>query len=531
MQHHTIAGDFEKQMKAPTLFSIFRTAGLLSALLLFLPWRYQAEASEHIAVIEDGANQILPAAGFCPNIFYPRGICLPQAGQAFFTKHPDEFDALIFVTTKVLGGLVDNKAAAPLKSDIGGIGWDTGPYHYQDLGSDGRLMVAVTLGSLSSLPDNPLEHFTYPPIRGLEVAAHEIAHRWLSYIMVDLGDGQGSRDILRDYPNNGPGNHWSCWFNTKGSIQYGGILSDNGDGSYTDTPAQRRFSQLDQYLMGIRPPEEVDPMWYVRVGYSLHGCADLPGAPGSTSTFEGERVDFTIDDVIRAMGPRTPSVSPCHLKVGFALVHPPGQAPSHADLEKMDAYRLALQNWWDQASDGRGSLDTRLDGCGTGTAGCSGQASPQCEATPDGDGIIDGDEAVDGDDSPDGDMAIDGDLVPDGDPAIDGDMAPDGDTQILDGDLPPVDGDAILPSCQAGALQCDELGYQVIRCRDDGSGWEISKDCYESGSSCLEGACLEPEGEDGQASGGCRNTEKSDSQWFLCSILFLLLTRRRGWAT
>lgn len=363
----------------------YRT-GMVSLALLWTLGSLQAADIGEIAIVEDSDGTILPAGGFCSNFAYPRGLCLPPAGQAFYQNHPDEYDVLIFTTSKVLNSMYDSKACAPLKADIGGIGWDSTPWTYPQLGSGGRLFAAVVLGSLSTMPDDPQGIFHYPPIRGVEVVGHEIAHRWLAYVKVDHDDGNGPRDILRgSLDETSPGNHWSCWFNTGGSIQYGAILTDNGDGTFTDRPGPRRFSPLDQYLMGLRDPEDVGPMYYVRVGYSLNGCGDLPGPYNSESTFEGERIDFTIDDIIRANGPRTPERSPCHLKVGFVLVHPTGEPPNQTDIDKMEAYRAALEVWWDEASDGRGSLDTSLTGCGGGSDSCKGAPSPHCKIDTDGD--------------------------------------------------------------------------------------------------------------------------------------------------
>jgi hypothetical protein len=145
----------------------------------------------------------------------------------------------------------------------------------------------------------------------------------------------------------------------------------------------RKYSQFDQYLMGLRRSDEVDPMWYVAEGGNLYGCADWPQARGVAHDVSGTRVDFTMEDVIRALGSRDPSVSPCHYKVAFIFVHAPGNPPSAFDLDKVERYRTALETWYASATDGRGSLDTRLDGCGIGTPQCPGDVSVQCTTPPD----------------------------------------------------------------------------------------------------------------------------------------------------
>ncbi|RJO69653.1 MAG: hypothetical protein C4523_05925 [Myxococcales bacterium] len=473
-----------------------------------------AEDVGDIAVFEDVTGQIMPAAGFCANVAYPRGLCLPPAGQAFFRDHPDNYDVLVVATNKTLNPMFDPKAAAPLNADIKGIGLDTCPWRYQDLGSAGRLINAVALGWLAGMPENPDDLYRWPPIRGVEVIAHEIAHRWFAYLAVDHGDGQGSRDILRASYNDDSGTigvHWSSWFNTDGSIEYGGILTDNGDGTFTNVVGPPRiFNRLDQYLMGILPPEEVGPLWYVRVGYSLHGGPDMMEDP--VTVFSGERVDFGIEDIVRANGPRVPASSPCHLKVAFAIAYPPGLYPSQSDFDKLNRYRLALEEYWIQASDGRGSLDTRLDGCGEGTETCPGEPSPHCFQEPadceDGErrcngltlvqlcrnshwvtvqtcvesaSCIDGEcytPDEDGDIGEDGDVSEDVELPVDGDTPGDDDAPNDGDKDMpADGDAP-ADGDYDSIN---GDLPDGDGGSSIIPPETDGS----TGGCAQSGGASL----------------------------------------------
>lgn len=372
---------------------------LFGALLLLGAFSAPLFAADHgqIAVIADTNGKILPATTLGCGMKYPNTLCVPQAGLAFYASHPDNYDILIVFTTKAISAI--EKTGYPLVADAKGIGQDTTPWSYKDFGSKGRLIQGVTLGSLPSMPDDPEGIFTGGiPVSGLEIAGHEIGHHWLAYANVNHGDGSGNLDIIRGHRSEGETQttitHWSCWFNSN-SVMYGGMLTDNGDGTFTDVNGPRKYSQLDQYLMGLRRPDEVDPMFYVKVNYGIYGCADWPQARGVAHTIEGERVDFPIGDVIRALGARQPATSPCHYKVAFALVHPPNNPPTEADLAKVERYRAQLEPWYASATDGRGSLDTRLDGCGTGTASCPGKPSLQCGAAADGDD--DGEEEADSD--------------------------------------------------------------------------------------------------------------------------------------
>jgi len=366
-----------------------------------------AEDIGQISVIEDTDGRMLPALGICSMLLYPNGLCIPFAGQAFYASHPDSYDILVFITNKNLR--TTEKAGYPLQADVRGIGQDTVPWNYTHFGSGGRLLHALNLGSVQSMPDDPEGIFSDIPISGLEVIGHEIGHHWLAYASVDLGDGRGVLDIIRGHTDAGTITHWSCRFNSD-SVMYGGMLTDNGDGTFTDVNGIRKYSLFDQYLMGLRSADEVGPMWYVADGGSLYGCADWPQPRGVAHDITGERVDFTMDDVRRALGDRDPPASPCHYKVAFVFVHAPGLPPSATDLDKVERYRTALETWYASATDGRGSLDTRLDGCGAGTPRCTGAPSIQCENPPDEVGYEEGEDAViDGEDGvvDDMDAAID----------------------------------------------------------------------------------------------------------------------------
>jgi MYXO-CTERM domain-containing protein len=375
-------------------------AGISLAVLLALAGRAGAEDIGQIAVIEDTTGQILPASGLCNRLMYPNSLCSPRGGEAFYATHPDNYDILVFTTNK--NTAASEKAGYPLQADVHGIGQDTVPWSYTHFGSAGRLLQAVDLGALQTLPDDPEGIFAFIPMSGLEVVGHEIAHHWLAYANVDLGDGRGSLDILRGYADTGPITHWSCRFNTD-SVMYGGMLTDNGGGSFTDVNGPRKYAPLDQYLMGLRAPEEVGPLWFVADGGNVHGCQQLLQERGVPVDLTGTRVDFTVDDVIRALGPRDPPTSPCHYKVAFVFVHRPGEPPTTEELDKFERYRTALETWYAWATDDRGSLDTRLDGCGTGTAGCPGEQTPGCEPPADDDDAgadadADSDADADGDD-------------------------------------------------------------------------------------------------------------------------------------
>ena len=95
-----------------------------------------------------------------------------------------------------------------------------------------------------------------------------------------------------------------------------------------------------------------------------------------TATIDGERIDFTVEDVIAAEGPRVPARDICHWKAAFMIVHEEGVPPSNAEIARVDAYRLRWEQFYAEATDRRGSFDTTLTGMGAGTAECPAEIEP-----------------------------------------------------------------------------------------------------------------------------------------------------------
>jgi hypothetical protein len=155
---------------------------------------------------------------------------------------------------------------------------------------------------------------------------------------------------------------------------YGNFITDNGNGTFSVTGGQRKYGELDQYLMGLRAPTEVSPIMALDDG-SHHGSpAGAHPNDGTSDTVMGmTRVDVSIDDIVRALGPRSPAypnTQSCW-RVAFVLVVPPGETYKPADVAKVDAYRRRFQDWFNWATDGRGTMDARLNG-----SGCIAYATP-----------------------------------------------------------------------------------------------------------------------------------------------------------
>jgi MYXO-CTERM domain-containing protein len=328
-----------------------------------------------IAVIEDKDGAINAAGLFTQDY-------LGKASCAFLAAHPDRYDALVFFTTIEQSFLTGTPAGWRVKPTTKGIGLDLWFDASKSFCSP-RLRHAIRMGDLAALPDNPDALYGSYPWTGIEVLGHEMGHQWLAYVNFQKPDGI-KHCLLRGFNASGSGQdtscdghgvsdfgvHWSFYFNT-GSLMYGNVIEELGGGQFRLEHRPPRFSALDQYLMGLRGKEEVPPMFLVDVGDPAGSdSGSLSLKPGESKVVSGTRLDLTVDDIIRAEGPRVPAVEGCHWKTAFAIVHAAGKPPSAAQIAKVDAYRKRWETFYGWATDGRGSVDTTLAAAGAGTPGC-----------------------------------------------------------------------------------------------------------------------------------------------------------------
>lgn len=148
--------------------------------------------------------------------------------------------------------------------------------------------------------------------------------------------------------------------NSDASHDEGNYISDLGGGEFRTLGASLRFGPLDQYLMGIRRPEEVPPFFVVR---NPVGTATSPSrAPASGVQFRGTRKDVSVGDVIAAMGPRNPPAGAVALppfRQAFVYVSVGATAESE-QVAKLDRIRQQWEPFFQASAGGRRSVDSRL---------------------------------------------------------------------------------------------------------------------------------------------------------------------------
>ncbi len=350
-----------------------KTAHLSLALFWAATAHAGTYASGEIAVVEDTTGSINGS------MFLQSSFCI-DAAKGLYAQFPDQYDGVVSFSTEAFNDIQNVQQGTPVRQSTQGLGyslWNNGATY----GSPSKLEQCVFMGSLGKLPqspDGPATVLLGLPlgISGVELLGHEYGHHWLLWVTFDKNDGKGKQDLLRGYeqgtgsggqPTGSSNGHWSYYANSI-SPMYGSKITALGNGQYKFEGADRKYTELDQYLMGLRDKTEVSPMWALDDG-SHHGNASVPVAKGSSAgngNASFTRVDFTIDDIIRAEGPRNPAFpnTPRCWRVAFVLVSSQGHTATAAEIAKMDAYRTRFEQWFTTATDGRGKMDTRLNGNG-----------------------------------------------------------------------------------------------------------------------------------------------------------------------
>jgi MYXO-CTERM domain-containing protein len=198
----------------------------------------------------------------------------------------------------------------------------------------------------------------------------EAGHRWAVNTDVGPGVGDGMLEILLGRDRS----HWSYFMETGGSPLEGNAWRDNGDGTFTTrTDATRyQYADLDLYLMGLIPAEQVAP-WFAIGSPQTNGAFDITGSPINPAsppqifdpqTIQGVRVDFGIEEVVTRLGPRVPAAgaAPNRWRTAFVMLAgrtSPLTPQQRVEFEAMvDSYAEGFAG----GTGNRGALDYRLMG-------------------------------------------------------------------------------------------------------------------------------------------------------------------------
>jgi hypothetical protein len=280
---------------------------------------------------------------------------LVAVSRKFYATHSDLFDQLVVWTDAVMTPEDSFAFEATVANNITGIGLDIFNASSQ-FSSAGRLSSLVQMDAIAKYPDDPATKFLGENTT-LSVIGQEVGHRWLAYLRFSDHNRQPSEALLgRD------ASHWSFFFDSDASVMEGNRIQDLGGGSFRTVAAVEKYSLLDQYAMGLVRDIDVPKMFYVENPVPVSSSTTADSAPRVGVTFSGTRRDVLINDVIEIMGGRAPTadVTPKLHRQAFLFVVSRGRTADPTAIAKIDRIRRAWEPFYTQATQSRGSVDTRL---------------------------------------------------------------------------------------------------------------------------------------------------------------------------
>jgi hypothetical protein len=273
---------------------------------------------------------------------------LVSAVRRFLSSHADLFDQVVVYTTRALNPVPGSLAfEVNVRNDVQGIGQDIVD-RGAEWGSASRLASVVYMDAI----DPYLEH------DGFEILGHEVGHRWLTRLRFRDAAGRGNALLGRGLV------HWSFFLDSDASVMEGNEIEDRGGGRFETVDFARGFSALDQYVMGLRAPEEVPPFFVVEGAddFRPNRAYRASTAPEAGVTFTGARRDVRIEEVIAELGPRVPdhSRAPRLMRQAFVLVGD-AQAPvTEARRRAVARIRAGFEGEYRRATGGRAAVDSTL---------------------------------------------------------------------------------------------------------------------------------------------------------------------------
>jgi hypothetical protein len=300
--------------------------------------------------------------------------------SAFYRTHGDDFDFLYFWTDFDYDLQGAGARYLAVRSNTQGLGIPTFDFG-TGLGLPSRLQGFLEMNNiLSRYPADPHAHVLGGLNSALSILGQEQGHRWMSFLRYP---GSDPAILLgRDANQFGRGAaHWNFFLNTESASAFSGpaiprassvegnVWIDNGDGTFSTPPNELTdgYSPLDQYLMGLRAPEEVPDTFVITNPTVQRPCfGTAPEGrdcrPEAGFTTGGRRLTVTISQIIQANGPRVPGVqsSQKEFRGAFILLVRRGALPAQSTLDKLNRFRTSWEDYFFQATDRRGRITTKL---------------------------------------------------------------------------------------------------------------------------------------------------------------------------
>ncbi|MFI5371696.1 MAG: hypothetical protein ACHQ52_09065 [Candidatus Eisenbacteria bacterium] len=321
-----------------------------------LPSPHTADVGDIAVLEDDGTFFYTHSSGHAK-------VDLQEVSRAFYRSHGDDYDAIaVFLASGLTDWMGSETAFAScdvVRNDVDGIGLDRFD-ESATMGSAGRLSALLDMNGMHLYLDDPNANITALGLNlsGLQTIGHELEHRWGAYVAVE-SLGAATYDLLgRDYA------HWNFWFDSDASVLEGCDWAAITPDSFATDEVEDRYGRLDQYVMGLRKPDQVGPLLLVTQPDDIVPPGNyLPKAiPEVGVGCHAVPRWMSIDDVVAANGPREPAAPDTLplVRVAFVLAIPRGTTASAGDLARLDSLRARFVPWFETATEGRGWVDTRL---------------------------------------------------------------------------------------------------------------------------------------------------------------------------
>ena len=270
-----------------------------------------------------------------------------QVTQKFYNYFGDNYDFLAVVYVPMRN---ENRFFMSVRHDAQGIG--TQPLNRTaEYGSKGRLLgiVQFPLHTLFDL--------------GATATSHEIGHQWINFLAgPKLPQFQG---VVPHWPISSLANGimgYQCCNNSQGlQFPYTFVPQANGNYLVRNTGVSQSFNDMELYLMGLLPASQVGKHFV------------FPDQKREVKNGEtwANAIPFTVDDVIKAYGPRVPEYGKAQTKFRIAtiVVSPSLLSPSEMAFFEYFAARGGSKSEMDYSA-GHASGKTLPFYLATGKRGC-----------------------------------------------------------------------------------------------------------------------------------------------------------------
>ncbi|MCG3172727.1 MAG: hypothetical protein GMKNLPBB_00882 [Myxococcota bacterium] len=297
------------------------------------------------------------------------------AGQ-FYRSHKDNYDVLVFWSSEFLTERIGAGAFyAPVSNNVTGInarrcstsGSCQIPIEiFSQAGFYGsrRLNGVVLMNNLHQNLINAARPYRRNPYDIMGVVGQELGHQYGVQVRFKRPDGSLSTELLgRD------NSHYSFYANSDASPLEGNRWEETQPGRFRARAVfDTRFNHLDQYIFGLRSPEETSPLWFIRnprvPNRSRNPSPASPPLQWGEVIALGEKVDVPVSAVVAAEGQRTPTVdkSPKYFKQAWIYLSPQGRGFTPAEINTLNNIREEWLDLFYNGMDRRGRVIASLDG-------------------------------------------------------------------------------------------------------------------------------------------------------------------------